>query len=131
FSSRRRHTRFSRDWSSDVCSSDLRIPVSSRPIVCAVVGGSQAAATSASVMPFCLRMSRIRLITAVPEITDLVFLFSYRHTFLARRILRFGEEIRGAAQIGETGNHFGLPMLTPRRNDETAYRHRQPGRIAA
>src|SRR5690606_40220613 len=26
FSSRRRHTRFSRDWSSDVCSSDLEIP---------------------------------------------------------------------------------------------------------
>src|SRR5690606_40369834 len=25
FSSRRRHTRFSRDWSSDVCSSDLQI----------------------------------------------------------------------------------------------------------
>src|SRR5690606_39574735 len=25
FSSRRRHTRFSRDWSSDVCSSDLAI----------------------------------------------------------------------------------------------------------
>src|SRR5690606_39629747 len=24
FSSRRRHTRFSRDWSADVCSSDLR-----------------------------------------------------------------------------------------------------------
>src|SRR5690606_40715658 len=28
FSSRRRHTRFSRDWSSDVCSSDL--PVAAR-----------------------------------------------------------------------------------------------------
>src|SRR5690606_40765153 len=27
FSSRRRHTRFSRDWSSDVCSSDLNRPV--------------------------------------------------------------------------------------------------------
>src|SRR5690606_39483627 len=27
FSSRRRHTRFSRDWSSDVCSSDLAKPV--------------------------------------------------------------------------------------------------------
>src|SRR5690606_40053006 len=27
FSSRRRHTRFSRDWSSDVCSSDLRAMV--------------------------------------------------------------------------------------------------------
>src|SRR5690606_41201171 len=26
FSSRRRHTRFSRDWSSDVCSSDLALP---------------------------------------------------------------------------------------------------------
>src|SRR2546422_1900142 len=26
FSSRRRHTRCSRDWSSDVCSSDLRTP---------------------------------------------------------------------------------------------------------
>src|SRR5690606_39800437 len=26
FSSRRRHTRFSRDWSSDVCSSDLMDP---------------------------------------------------------------------------------------------------------
>src|SRR5690606_41021934 len=25
FSSRRRHTRFSRDWSSDVCSSNLRL----------------------------------------------------------------------------------------------------------
>src|SRR6266511_5667534 len=28
FSSRRRHTRFSRDWSSDVCSSDLNSSVS-------------------------------------------------------------------------------------------------------
>src|SRR5690606_39536267 len=26
FSSRRRHTSFSRDWSSDVCSSDLALP---------------------------------------------------------------------------------------------------------
>src|SRR5690606_40791894 len=28
FSSRRRHTRFSRDWSSDVCSSDLGVNLS-------------------------------------------------------------------------------------------------------
>src|SRR5690606_40271048 len=27
FSSRRRHTRFSRDWSSDVCSSDLGLEI--------------------------------------------------------------------------------------------------------
>src|SRR5690606_35573453 len=34
FSSRRRHTMFSRDWSSDVCSSDLRgadVPASPEP----------------------------------------------------------------------------------------------------
>src|SRR5690606_40962329 len=31
FSSRRRHTRFSRDWSSDVCSSDLKFLPSSFP----------------------------------------------------------------------------------------------------
>src|SRR5438067_7884596 len=30
FSSRRRHTRSKRDWSSDVCSSDLRFVVASR-----------------------------------------------------------------------------------------------------
>src|SRR6266511_6196346 len=32
FSSRRRHTRFSRDWSSDVCSSDLRQSVRERSL---------------------------------------------------------------------------------------------------
>src|SRR5690606_8137861 len=39
FSSRRRHTRFSRDWSSDVCSSDL-LPHSDRPrpVYCNVLG---------------------------------------------------------------------------------------------
>src|SRR5687768_17681732 len=31
FSSRRRHTRCSRDWSSDVCSSDLTLPLMTNP----------------------------------------------------------------------------------------------------
>src|SRR5690606_41131290 len=31
FSSRRRHTRFSRDWSSDVCSSDLTVSMPTSP----------------------------------------------------------------------------------------------------
>src|SRR5690606_40805293 len=31
FSSRRRHTRFSRDWSSDVCSSDLKVLLLDEP----------------------------------------------------------------------------------------------------
>src|SRR5690606_40638199 len=33
FSSRRRHTRFSRDWSSDVCSSDLVMKIFVKDIV--------------------------------------------------------------------------------------------------
>src|SRR5690606_37473067 len=32
FSGRRRHTRFSRDWSSDVCSSDLAVPAPGSPV---------------------------------------------------------------------------------------------------
>src|SRR5690606_39787447 len=32
FSSRRRHTRFSRDWSSDVCSSDLKHSLSTKKL---------------------------------------------------------------------------------------------------
>src|SRR3982751_3136640 len=42
-------------------SDKVRVPVSSRPIVCAVVGGLQRSATSAKVRPFALRTSRIRL----------------------------------------------------------------------
>ena len=38
----------------------LRIPVSSRPMVCAVVGGSQRSATSSRVYPLARRTSRIR-----------------------------------------------------------------------
>src|SRR6266511_4444206 len=37
FSSRRRHTRFSRDWSSDVCSSDL-VGGSDRPADALLIG---------------------------------------------------------------------------------------------
>src|SRR3712207_4554438 len=33
FSSRRRHTRYWRDWSSDVCSSDLAVPVRHRVLL--------------------------------------------------------------------------------------------------
>src|SRR5690606_9683411 len=45
FSSRRRHTRFSRDWSSDVCSSDLQRSKAGTGISCAQVGRSTAVAT--------------------------------------------------------------------------------------
>src|SRR5690606_39562844 len=38
FSSRRRHTRFSRDWSSDVCSSDLAVPVRAKVSITEITG---------------------------------------------------------------------------------------------
>src|SRR6266498_2720010 len=37
FSSRRRHTRCGRDWSSDVCSSDLRAPTCRRSTMVALI----------------------------------------------------------------------------------------------
>src|SRR5690606_40685200 len=43
FSSRRRHTRFSRDWSSDVCSSDLAIGAIFRQSVSARLGPGESA----------------------------------------------------------------------------------------
>src|SRR5947209_18528731 len=42
FSSRRRHTRYWRDWSSDVCSSDLRALVEGRRVEAAVVAALRA-----------------------------------------------------------------------------------------
>src|SRR2546430_10165134 len=38
FSSRRRHTRFDCDWSSDVCSSDLDVRSVTKSVVCALTG---------------------------------------------------------------------------------------------
>src|SRR5690606_40551577 len=46
FSSRRRHTRFSRDWSSDVCSSDLKT-VDPPPEIAARIRREQAAVAAA------------------------------------------------------------------------------------
>src|SRR5205085_5665735 len=37
-SSRRRHTRFDCDWSSDVCSSDLNIKSASKSLISALIG---------------------------------------------------------------------------------------------
>src|SRR3712207_6891474 len=45
FSSRRRHTRYWRDWSSDVCSSDLRRESADRLVVASVLPGSSAASS--------------------------------------------------------------------------------------
>src|SRR5690606_40051924 len=52
FSSRRRHTRFSRDWSSDVCSSDLAMSVPvmvKRRCACVIPGGGSQCVAEGSV----------------------------------------------------------------------------------
>src|SRR5690606_12154857 len=51
FSSRRRHTRFSRDWSSDVCSSDLGASTDSTKIGYAVLSNLLAADFAGPVYP--------------------------------------------------------------------------------
>src|SRR5438445_7413137 len=51
FSSRRRHTRYWRDWSSDVCSSDLRFLLVFSPMAFALVASPVGPQTS---LPFSL-----------------------------------------------------------------------------
>src|SRR5690606_40367028 len=60
FSSRRRHTRFSRDWSSDVCSSDLKY----RPFT---LEGNFAFAAGIQEMLIQSHEDFIRLFPAVPS----------------------------------------------------------------
>src|SRR5690606_40020789 len=61
FSSRRRHTRFSRDWSSDVCSSDLQIIADKKIVLGEVTGLIQK------------QVDRIRTTETSPKNTKLYF----------------------------------------------------------
>src|SRR5690606_9130028 len=83
FSSRRRHTRFSRDWSSDVCSSDLGDNVSTDEIMPA----------GARVLPFR---------SNIPKIAD--FSFDMIDTTYHDRALEV-RETGGHAVIG--GGNYG------------------------
>src|SRR5690606_40720468 len=47
FSSRRRHTNFSRDWSSDVCSSDLNLDDRTAQSIAALLAAAEAVEISA------------------------------------------------------------------------------------
>src|ERR1043165_9968665 len=62
----------------------VRVPVSRRPMVCGVVGGSHFRATSSSVIPRARRTSRIRVIMA-QLLTKEVYSLSYRFAAVARR----------------------------------------------
>jgi hypothetical protein len=60
------------------------VPVSKRPMVCGVVGGSQARATSANVIRFAFRTSLMRVIMASPPNQN-GFYLSYILAVMARR----------------------------------------------
>src|SRR3990167_3734740 len=71
----------------------VRVPVSSRPMVWAVVGGSQRLATSSRVSPFARRTSRIRVIIIAPPLTYLVFSFLHRRANGKGEVHRSGENM--------------------------------------
>src|SRR5207253_5014615 len=99
FSSRRRHTRWPRDWSSDVCSSDL-LKVIREPLVLAE-GGAEVKSYSAAAIAGLLivlvplysaiasRVSRVRLINGVTSF----FLRSEE-----RRVGKEGSSLGGTAE---------------------------------
>src|SRR2546430_7030329 len=66
FSSRRRHTRFDCDWSSDVCSSDLQDDEHARMI-------RQLGLRSAMIVPLLVRDRAIGAITFVSAESELLF----------------------------------------------------------
>src|SRR2546422_9055510 len=108
FSSRRRHTRCSRDWSSDVCSSDLINPddiESDRPRVAGVVVRELSVQPSnwrsTGALAEWLAAARIPLVADVdpPQIT--------RH-------IRSKGAMRGAAALGEQPNAAARTPLAAR-----------------
>src|SRR5690606_40318969 len=73
---RRRHTRFSRDWSSDVCSSDLVVGEIEGVTTCVVVDPEDVAGTSSSKVQLCAVQEQSRL--AVIERYQLYAWMGYR-----------------------------------------------------
>src|SRR5206468_9499040 len=67
FSSRRRHTRSDRDWSSDVCSSDLGVTVE-HWTYCAVCGERLVASSDPALNPACPACGWFRPTYALPVV---------------------------------------------------------------
>src|SRR5258707_7157911 len=100
FSSRRRHTRYWRDWSSDVCSSDLNCEAPCRAMVWADATGANAAARHAAA-----RHDRILLRCMV--LLLLVVLLRQRSGL--QHFLEGGDALRDLGGAGNTQQpHAGL-----------------------
>src|SRR5690606_39500463 len=88
FSSRRRHTRFSRDWSSDVCSSDLEAPRSARVPVVLVVNQVDRIKDKADLLPYLQQAVEDREFAGVHPVSAL------KRTGLRSEERRVGKECR-------------------------------------
>src|SRR5256886_16012115 len=102
FSSRRRHTRFDCDWSSDVCSSDLKIQI--RNISRARLRGLDASLAVSSLVRGLTSSIAYLLVDARDLTTDSVLSFRPRHvltlgTDYQWRMLSLGGEFRYTSRI--------------------------------
>src|SRR5436309_4023092 len=86
FSSRRRHTRFSRDWSSDVCSSDLLDVQTLRIMRSVIVELCETRLTLDEI----LAVVQIAIVRRNPEVA--ITLFGTRHLFARSEERRVGKE---------------------------------------
>src|SRR5690606_36509038 len=95
----------------------VRVPVSSRPIVCGVVGGTQRSATSCSVMLRARRTSRIRVIIghrSSPLLTHVVISLSYIFAHMASPASDSEHPIRKRREIAMNRNRLLVERPLPR-----------------
>src|SRR5690606_40726091 len=86
FSSRRRHTRFSRDWSSDVCSSDLCCCAS--PMACSDAPAGPEAVLATDARARVGARHRWRALEALPWLLAIAAYFAFPdYLFLGTQVL--------------------------------------------
>src|SRR5699024_12224078 len=99
FSSRRRHTRSKRDWSSDVCSSDLMSAATfSNVDYWLTIDGEQTAMNTARSIRFTVRNNTQFENGQVDRISDV----DLQSTLRRSEERRVGKERRGGGRRGET-----------------------------
>src|SRR5699024_10714780 len=94
FSSRRRHTRSKRDWSSDVCSSDLLLTAS---YVLLTLGGTQSRMRAGAIYVV------VSLVSSVLFLIAIALIFAATGTVnmaqLGERLPELGDDLRETLQI--------------------------------
>src|SRR5688572_27695060 len=116
FSSRRRHTRFDCDWSSDVCSSDLQARIIEFP------GYQTFAQAFANTMPYSEAIGFVAD-TSDPEKIDYVTYITAHelgHQYWAHQII--GAEMQGGTMLSETLAQYSALMVMKHRYGEDQMR---------